>query len=115
MIEGSPTITPGDVSVVYPEPALVIFTLLTVPAELTVAVAVAVTPILLIIDLPSSSTSNVSYGFDILIVGGDEESYPEPPSLILSADIVPAIDTVAVMAAATGFEVPATNRAEIVS
>ena len=74
----------------------------------------AVTPILLIIDLPSSSTSNVSYGFDILIVGGDEESYPEPPSLILSADIVP-VDTVAVMAAATGFEVPATNRAEIVS
>ena len=64
----------------------------------TVAVAVAVVPI------PTPIVDGAAIDIET-----DEPEYPEPPSFIVSEEIVPATETTAVIAAATG-SLPVTIR-----
>ena len=99
---GNAVITCGGTECVYPRPGLVIFAVPDNTPFTTLRVADAVVPI----------PTPIALGADILTSTVDPV-YPDPPLPIVSALIVPAADTVAVIAAATGSPEVFTNNASI--
>ena len=99
---GNAVITCGGTECVYPRPGLVIFAVPDNTPLTTLKVADAVVPI----------PTPIALGADILTSTVDPV-YPDPLLPIVSALIVPAADTVAVIAAATGSPEVLTSNASI--